>query len=148
MSRTYLCTKLSFGGFQCGETDPEKFPKGRFSECKECKNRYIREYSNNKRHEGINNVVEKIDPKKELRLVIENTISNEPLFKGFSIVKAIERGEETVSDLSLNISEKIDMLNRNIKLLFHENELLRNELNFLKEKTGITKTSKSQIFKI
>jgi len=134
MSKVYFCTKLTFGGFQCGETDPEKFPKGRYSECKECKNRYSRDYFHNRRNEEINNKVEKIDPKQEIRTVVENTILQSPLIKGISVEKSITRLEENVSEILVSFSEKIDILNAHIKVILQENQLIRKELEFIKNK--------------
>jgi hypothetical protein len=44
MSKSYYCKEIKEKEI-CGETDPDKFPKGRYSTCKECRNFFVRDYN-------------------------------------------------------------------------------------------------------
>jgi hypothetical protein len=47
MPKQYFCKMLK-GDVACGEIDPTKFPKGRYTACKDCRYTYVKNYNTNK----------------------------------------------------------------------------------------------------
>ena len=47
MPKQHFC-KMIKGDLPCGETDPVKFGKGRYTACKECRNAYVKNHISKK----------------------------------------------------------------------------------------------------
>jgi len=107
MSKVYFCKKFLPEGIQCGETNPDLFPKGRYSECKECKNRYTREYFKSLKPSETTS-------SRSQMIHTEITNSNDNL----NIIK--------------DLYSKIDLLFIQIETLHKENKMFHDEIERLK----------------
>ena len=129
MSKEYFCKQIK-GLDLCGESDPEKFSKGRYSSCKECRNLYGKNYNKklreDERKEKEMDYIEKIDNDKgNLGLNIKNlvidTIHQYPLFEGGTILQRIEKKEMNISEYIFKIQSKFEKYETELKQLKNEN---------------------------
>jgi hypothetical protein len=150
VEKSYYCKQMK-EGYSCGETDPEKFQKGRFSACKECRNSYIREY--NKRLYEEEKLVKKMeipvkitegrgDLGKNVHDLIINILETYPL-KDIGIALPIKFQDieiEMVQDYTRHknrideLEEKFNKLQSKILNLEKENQDLKKEIIELKNK--------------
>jgi hypothetical protein len=110
MPKEYLCNKIINGKF-CGETNPDNFPKGRYSVCKKCKNKEMSEIRQKKKEENDKEKVKKIDPQLDFKKLIEN----QPVFhKGRSVANTMRFLNSRIIQLEF---ELIDMRNKYNKII-------------------------------
>lgn len=133
-TKKYFCRKASYGGHPCGETDPLKFPPGRYSECKECKNRYTRNYAAIKKGEEMDKKISKLDADVTIRAVVEDTILRVPLVNGTSVPEMFKRGEEAYSESFLELKNKLEIVTGHIGVLYRSIKVLQDELDLMKNK--------------
>lgn len=105
MPKTYFC-KQYINGEACGESDPSKFIEGRYSTCRECRSRLQKKYTNKK----IEEKVEQIDPKQQIRWLIEDTIKKSLLIRGKTIVDFIISNDEILSTSIVEAGELKDKI--------------------------------------
>jgi hypothetical protein len=132
-TKTYFCRKASYGGHPCGETDPIKFPPGRYSECKECKNRYTRNYAAIKKGDEMDKKISKLDSDVTIRAVVEDTILRVPLVNGTSVPEMFKRGEEIHSELYMELKNKLEIAMGHISVLYSSIKVLNGELDLMKK---------------
>jgi hypothetical protein len=72
MSKEYHCVQVNDEKI-CNETNPDKFIKGRYTTCINCKNKYLKEYrqkvKNSKELESNMNLIEKIINLRSLKIL-------------------------------------------------------------------------------
>lgn len=140
MPKEYYCKQLK-GFFNCGETDPEKFEKGRYTTCRECRKNFMKEYNKDQREEIRRdkemNSIEKIDNNKgdlgkNMQTLIIDTIQDFPVYEGHTILERIERREFIMSDYANSLQVKHESYNKNINNIIKENESLKKEIESLR----------------
>lgn len=140
-TKIYLCKQLTLGRIQCGETDPSKFATGRYSQCKNCKNKYVREHLKNQREakklEELNKKVQNFSSERtisstasdslNLQELVKNIIKLCPLIESNTIYNSFKELELEISELNESFFDKIesihqrfDVMNRQINSLFEK----------------------------
>jgi hypothetical protein len=120
MPKTYLCTKI-FDGKECGETNPENFPSGRYSVCKKCKNKEMTEIRKKKKQDNVKERLKKIDPELDFKKLIEN----QPVFhKNKTVKEGMKILLSKINELEFKLIEMRDMYNRNIQQIYTDIERL------------------------
>ncbi len=154
MSKEYFCKQLK-GKEICGETIPNKFPKGRYSSCKECRKSYVRKY--NKQLHEEEKIVKKMeitdkisenrgDLGKNIHDLIVHILETYPL-KNIGIalpvkiddleIKLIQdytRNKDRIEDTETELQKQINTLkqeNINIKKELHELKIKLSKNNIL-----------------
>ena len=140
MPKEYYCKQLK-GFFTCGETEPSKFEKGRYTTCRECRKNFMKEYNKEQREEIRKDkemeVIDKIDSNKgdlgkNMQTLIVNTIQDFPVYEGYTILEKIEKREFIMSDFTNNLQLKHENYNKNINNIIKENESLKREIESLR----------------
>lgn len=110
MPKVYFCKKEN--NFEiCGETDPKNFEVGRYSTCKVCRSKSKKEKRQNEKSKDYEEKTSSIDPSKNIRYVVEDTILRIPLLEGETIHEKIRNTEEDISELAMknhNLNSKMD----------------------------------------
>jgi hypothetical protein len=132
MSKVYFCKQEC--NFQvCGETDPKNFESGRYSTCKSCRSKVKKEKRQVEKNKDSEEKMSAIDPSKNIRYIVEDTILRIPLLEGETIHEKIRNTEEDISELAVknhNINTKIDM---NYSYLLMYIQKLEAEIQLLKK---------------
>ena len=116
-TKVYYCNKSE--NFKvCGETNPENFPVGRYSTCKNCRNKSVREFNKEKKMEYNEEKNKVIDPSANIRYLIVDTIRNAPIIDGQSIEAKIKNNEYDISEVLCCNSDKIENAMKQIYLEF------------------------------
>jgi len=145
MPKIYRCDKINELGITCGETDNTKFEKGRYSTCKNCRLRFMSEYNKSKREHKQEDIISKVDPDNNIRWVIEDTIKRVRFCGDYTILEKFKDNDELLGEAlstnykrnentELKVYELENMFSMMFKELKKENELLKIEINTLKEK--------------
>lgn len=113
MPKTYFCKQI-VNGDVCGENNAENFPPGRYSSCRECRNRIARANLSSKKDKENDTKVNNIDPDQNIRYLIEDTILRSPFIGGQTIVSVIKDINGMNSDNTESIGE-LREFNREIK---------------------------------
>jgi hypothetical protein len=112
-SKVYFCTKTE--NFKvCGETNPQNFIEGRYSTCKNCKNKYVRELNKEKKAAKNEEVRNTIDPSTNIRYLIMDCISNYPLLDGKSVEYKIKSCENDIGDVLCTATDNLDKFKKDI----------------------------------
>jgi hypothetical protein len=110
MPKVYFCKQEH--NFQiCGDTDPKNFEIGRYSACKACRSKVKKEKRQVEKNKDSEEKTTSIDPSKNIRYVVEDTILRTPLLEGETILEKIRNTEEDISELAVknhNLVSKID----------------------------------------
>jgi hypothetical protein len=135
--KVYYCTKTK-DFLTCGESDPANFIPGRYSTCKACRNKYVREHNKEKKASESEEKNKEIDPGSNIRYLIIDTIRYAPIINGKSVEEKIRGNEDDISDVLCTNSDSLDafkkeMLNEFIKMNQKIKEL-ENEIVSLKSK--------------
>jgi hypothetical protein len=147
MSKEYYCNQR-IGKEVCGESDPSKFQKGRYSSCKECRNKYIRNYNKQLREEEKivkkMEITDKITENKgdlgnNVHNLIVHILETYPLRNiGIALpIKLEDIKTDMIKDytyLKGKNEESETKLQKQINTLKQENTMLKNELQDLKGK--------------
>jgi hypothetical protein len=123
MPKTYFCEKINTNLIKCGETDPEKFTKGRYSKCKKCKNEEIYKLRHEKKSEEIKNYEKQLDPDSHFKWLILNFIENHPVVKNKTMKEAISENMEEITKInetSQIFTVKKQILNDNFEKLYEK----------------------------
>lgn len=141
MSKTYFCKYLN-DLLECGETDPSKFEKGRYTICRECRKKYSTE--NRRLNTEKKKVQEDLDPDKKIQKVVENVIKYETILEGKTMMDLIDQSFKVASTISENVhiyENKRELINNNfqklgksVKDLYEENTQLRFRVKYLEDK--------------
>jgi len=148
MSKEYFCRQIK-GLDLCGETDPKKFAKGRYSSCKECRNEYGKNYNKKLREEERKekemDYIEKIDNDKgnlgqNIKNLVVETIHHYPLFEDGTILQRIEKKEINISEYIFKIQTKFEKYEKELKELKNiNNEVIKQNELLLKENEHLRK---------
>jgi hypothetical protein len=147
MSKEYFCNRIKENKI-CGETNPGKFPKGRYSACKECRNTYVRNYNKQlceeekivKKMELTNKISEnRGDLGKNIHDLIVHILETYPLRNiGIALPVKIDDLEiKLIQDYTRNkdrIEDTETELQKQINTLKQENTTIKKELYELKIK--------------
>jgi hypothetical protein len=146
--KIYLCKQIKDSKI-CGETNSEKFQKGRYSSCKECRNSYIRDYNKRLYEEEKSvknmNLTKKItdgkgDLGKNVHDLIIHILETYPL-DGIGIalpMKFEDLETERIQDYTRNkdrideLEIEIERIQKKFKILETENQDLKKEIYELK----------------
>jgi len=135
VSKIYFCDKTV--NFKvCGETNPENFIEGRYSTCKKCRNKYVREIYKEKKtskNEEFNKIV---DPSSNIRTLIVDTIKNCPIIDGKSIEYKIKSAEDDIGDVLCTSSDSLEKFKMEV---YQEIGSLKNIIQTLQEEIRILK---------
>lgn len=152
MEKVYFCRQRN-NGTECGETDPSKFPEGRYSACKECRKRFIREYN-----KGV-----KEDAKLDRKIAIEERIVKSKTMEEFgeNAVKLFVKIIETypIGTIGIALPVKIDeietVIDQNYARTMHigldnekDIESLRKENRNLKKENEEIREQNSKLFQL
>lgn len=127
MPKVYFC-RQEINSEICGETNPENFEVGRYSSCRKCRAKYHERKRKTKKEEVIETSVEILDPLKNIRYVIEDTVRRIPLLEGQTIPDKILNIDADISELVIansELKEKMNELFDYIKKLELEIQLLK-----------------------
>jgi hypothetical protein len=140
--RTYEC-KQEKNGEICGISDPEKFVKGRYTMCIDCKNEYHKKYHKkvlaSKEVEMNMTIVEKInenrgDLGKNVHDMVVDIYQTYPLEGvGIAIPGKLKEFEDDIIDFKMNILNLISKMDKKIENLVKENETVKEEKENLKK---------------
>jgi hypothetical protein len=114
----------------CGEKNPEKFSKGRFSTCKECRNRDVKERYKEHKLDEEEEKYRKIDPSADIRYMIVDTIKNTPIIDGKSVEDKIKGNEDDITDVLVKGSKDLENFSEEIYKIISG---LRSEIHNLKK---------------
>ena len=133
--KVYYCTKTK--DFQvCGETNPENFVQGRYSTCKECRNKYVRDYNNETKINEAEEKNKEIDPSANIRTLIIDTLRKSPIIDGYSVEDKIRGNDDDISEVLYTSSKNLDKFKEEMYLemskLIKRIHDLENELSNLK----------------
>jgi hypothetical protein len=138
-TKVYFCTKTK--NFKvCGETDPSKFVDGRYSTCKECRNKYVRDYNKEKKLNEAEEKNKEIDPSANIRYLIIDTIRHAPIMDGHSVEEKIRGNEDDISEVLCTNSDNLDKFKIEIYKEFNK---LHEKIRDLEQEILKIKESKS-----
>ena len=147
MSKEYSCKKVKNGEI-CGETNPDKFVKGRYTTCIECKNSYHKDYHKkvvlNKELEKNTTLIEKINQNKgdlgeNVYDMVVDVFHTYPI-KGIDlcIPMKLKEYEDEMKTFMSKASIIIQGMEKKVNQLINENVKLKEEKNnFKKEKEDL-----------
>jgi hypothetical protein len=153
MSKVYYCTKVS--DFRtCGETDPIKFEVGRYSTCKSCRNKIVRERTKERKVLDSEETHNKTDPSHNIRNLIMDIIKYTPIMYNKSIIEKFEDNDNDISEVLTKCTEDLDKykihvkndilyLSRHIEFFDEYRKQTKNEISNLMEEI---KELKKEIF--
>lgn len=140
--KEYFCKQIN-GLEVCGETNPEMFPLGRYSSCKKCRNKSVREHLQElrqveKEKENIE-YLEKFENPNDIKMFVHDTILRYPLIEGKSVNRCIEDiendilfGFKNVDNTFKEYNSLIEKLSKKVEEVITENQLLKKEIIGLK----------------
>lgn len=144
MPKVYFCKNMKENFEVCGETDPQLFSTGRYSMCRKCRSTKQKIQSDAKKENVLEEKGNTIDPSKNIRWLIEDTIIRQPIVEGMTLSEKFKDMETRVSDsieISCDYQYKNDLMFRKlenyIKSLENKIENLELELKIIKSKTLI-----------
>jgi hypothetical protein len=120
MSKVYFCKKLNSEFIQCGESDPDKFQKGRYSICKNCQKMEIYELRRKKKELSELEELKKDDTESKIEKVVKRTLVKSPLIEGKSATDILSKSFKEISEISETshvFKVKKDGLNQNFQIL-------------------------------
>ena len=132
MSKIYFCKQEKTFGI-CGENDPKNFEIGRYTTCRSCRTRLQKEKRKYGKEKECEEKTTTIDPTKNIRYVVEDTILRVPLLEGESIQEKIRNSEEDISDLSVKIHNTNLKIDTNYSYLLMYIHKLEAEIQLLKK---------------
>ena len=136
MPKEYFC-RNRIDNIDCGETEIEKFEKGRYSICKKCRIQKISGKNSQRKHLDILDKIKKIDPKEEIQTVVEYSLK----YKNFNfensifdnIQKITEDNRLIIEDINTQETHK-NKLFQNLDNLEKKYEQVRVVFNLMKER--------------
>lgn len=117
MPKVYFCTKIK-NFTTCGETNPENFPSGRYSTCKDCRNKYVRDYNKDKKDETNEEKSKQIESKNNIRYLIMDTIYNTPIINNKSIENKIRDIDDDISQVLETCSTDLEKFKKQVYIEF------------------------------
>jgi hypothetical protein len=135
MPKVYFCTKVV--DFKtCGETNPDNFPSGRYSTCKTCRNKNVRDYNKEKKILESEESNKKTDPSHNIRNLIIDTINYTPIVNGKSVYDKFQDIDYDVTDVLNKCTNDLDeykkQMNKEFTKLMEEIKELKKEIFDLK----------------
>lgn len=112
MPKVYFCDKI-FEGKVCGETNQDKFEKGRYSLCKECKKKQVYQIRKSKKEEDKDKKIKEVDLEGNLREIAADTIMKIPLKNGDTIQENFKDLSREISSVRESHNDQINITNRN-----------------------------------
>lgn len=144
MPKVYFCKNMKDNFELCGETDPQLFSNGRYSMCRKCRTAKQKIQSDIKKESKIEEKSNTIDPAKNIRWLIEDTVIRQPIIEGMTFSEKFKDMETRVSDsieISCEYQYKNDLILKKmenyIKLLENKIDNLELEIKIIKSKTLI-----------
>ena len=141
MPKVYFCKNMKENFELCGETDPQLFSSGRYTMCRKCRTNKQKVQNDAKKESVTEQKIDTLDPAKNIRRVIEDTIIRQPLVEGMTFTEKFTDMETRIADsieISCEYKYKNDVLftkmESYIKLLENRIENLENELKTIKQK--------------
>lgn len=148
-SKVHLC-KQDKDGKVCGETNPEMFSKGRYTNCIKCRNTYHKKYHKKvvayKEIEMNMTIIERInenrgDLGKNIHDMIIDIFQTHPLEDmGIAVPMKIKELEDNILSFKNDILNILLGMDRKVDKLFNENEKLKEEKDKLKKDNEDLKT--------
>jgi hypothetical protein len=147
MPKRYFCKEIK-DNKQCGETNLEKFEKGRYSTCKDCKSKYVLRKITERKNLELFDKVRRIDPEEEIRTVVDYALNIKSFDGDFSIVESIKN----INEDNRKILEKINTSKVDKSKLFQNFDDLESKydqvkivFNIMKEKIESLESEVSEI---
>lgn len=138
MPKQHFCKKYN-ENILCGEKDPEKFEKGRYSICKECKKKEIYAIQKSKREKQKLNEVITIDSVVKGE-DLKDTILKVPLYNGETIMENFKSVIESIDNLRIKHNDSINIMNLTISIFQkNQNELQKKYDDLQKKYEGVMK---------
>jgi hypothetical protein len=141
MPKVYFCKNMKENFEICGETDPQLFSSGRYTMCRKCRTNKQKVQNDAKKESVTEQKIDTLDPTKNIRRVIEDTIIRQPLVEGMTFTEKFTDMETRIADsieISCEYKYKNDVLFNKmesyIKLLENRIENLENEIKTIKQK--------------
>jgi hypothetical protein len=155
MSKEYHCVQVNDEKI-CNETNPDKFIKGRYTTCINCKNKYLKEYrqkvKNSKELESNMNLIEKINENKgdlgeNVYEMMVDMFHTKPI-KGLDIAipGKIQEIEDNICEFIKKSSLILVGMEKNINSLVEENKNLKNKEKDLKKDYDKIKREYEELF--
>ena len=139
-TKQHYCEKINNMGFICRESDSTKFEEGRYNICKQCRLYYMKLYNKSKKDNKKDENVNKLDPDKNIRFIVEDTVKRMSFIEGFTIKDKIDGLDKDLSSISEktegNMIKYLNFENivvEKIQELKKENDVLRKEIQELKK---------------
>jgi hypothetical protein len=139
MPKVYFCTKIK-NFATCGETNPDNFPPGRYSTCKECRNKYVREYNKDKKDEVDEEKSKQIESHHNIRYLIIDTICNTPIISGKSIENKIRDNDDDISQVLETCGNGLENFKKQVYIEFGA---MMKRISDLEKEIQILKTKES-----
>lgn len=141
MPKVYFCKNIKENFEICGETDPQHFSPGRYSMCRRCRTNKQKIQIDMKKEIITEEKIDTLDPAKNIRRVVEDTIIRQPLVDGMTFTEKFADMETRIADsieISCDYKYKNDVLFNKmetyIKFLENRIETLENEMKTIKQK--------------
>jgi hypothetical protein len=130
MSKVHFCKKY-VDNVLCGERDSDKFEKGRYSICKECKKREIRLIQKKKSGNAENVLsIESIIKEESLK----DTVLKIPLYNGDTIMENFKSVIDSIDNLRIKHNDSANILNLSISIFQKSQNELQKKYDDLKIK--------------
>jgi hypothetical protein len=98
MPKVYFCKNIKSSSVICGETDPDRFEKGRYSTCRACRASSQKSKKEEIKVKEIDEKNDGIDPSRNLRKIIEDTVVYKPLFDNMTIGERFRNIDNRILD--------------------------------------------------
>jgi hypothetical protein len=135
MPKEYFCDKQLENGVICGERDVSKFIEGRYTSCRKCRNKIMSEYNKSRTEGRKEKEMDKIDPDKNIRLLIEEVVCKYPLIDGkYNISEKFKSTEEDISDIIIKTFVDFERINKKFDSMQLHIQSLEKEIVDLKSK--------------
>jgi uncharacterized protein YaaN involved in tellurite resistance len=154
MSKEYICKQIKDGEI-CGETNVDKFIKGRYSTCIECKNKYLQEYRKKaiaaKELEMNMTIVERInqnkgDLGKNIHDMMTDMYWTYPIKDiGIALPVKLKEYEDEMKNFISKASNIMQGMEKKLEHLIKENTKLKEENIKIKENKEDLKNSLEQL---
>ena len=138
----YFCKNIKDGFDVCGEANPSSFTEGRYSMCKKCRTSKQKIQTDSKKESKLEEKINTLDPMKNIRRVIEDTIIRQPLVEGMTFSEKFSDIETRISesieiscDYKYNFDSMFNKMEKYIKTLENKIDNLELEIKSIKQKT-------------
>jgi hypothetical protein len=140
MPKVYFCKKQE-NEVICGETNIDNFEKGRYSICKECRKKELKQYKEKRKEIDLIEKKKNVDPSSNIQWLIENTIETKPIIEGKSIIVSLEETKRKLDECiegdswrKTNINTNFEMLNNRMHMYKERCESLETRVHILESK--------------